>query len=350
MKKLALYAACAATVLAACSSNEEESVARVMEAESISFGTYVSMNNASRALEKSSFATNDVINVNACQTTGALNGNFTNNFMVNEPLTKVSTGKWTYENSKFWPLNNTDRISFVASYPSIAPTIADGKCKFDFTVNDDANLQQDFMWSTITDAHRNDRNGTYQNGIYEEPATSPITNVVLHFKHALAKVQFNAKAATYYNGTTITVTDIVVNNLYGAGSYTLTPTLGKGTWAVSGEQTKDYVVLQNGTGNAIDTYYTSFGTSLLAVPQTLNTTEGTKSTVTIKYTVKYAAPALTVNEERTFDLAVTSLLNGNTWEQDKVYNYNFNIALDMITFDADISGWGSSDSPTFTVE
>lgn len=350
MKKRVLFAACMLSLLASCSSSEEKSVESIMDAESIRFGTYVSMNTASKALDKSSFASGDVIGINAFQSSGALNGNFTNNFMQNEELTKQTDGTWTYTNSKFWPANATDRISFVASYPQITPAISAGKCSFDFTVNDNVAQQQDFMWSTITDAHRNDRNGTYQNGILESPATAPLTNVVLHFRHALSKVTFQAKAVALYNNATITVTDIIVKNLYGAGTYTLTNTLGKGTWEVSGTQDKEYVALQNGASNVIDTYYHSFGESLLVIPQTLNTTTGSQSTVTIKYTVKYSSPALTVNEERTFDLAVASLLNGNTWEQDKVYNYRFNIALDMITFEASIDSWGGSGSGDFNVE
>ena len=350
MKKHYLPAACALALFASCSLSEEKSTSHILETETIHFGTYVDMNSPSKALDKNTFVTDDVIGISAYQSTGVLNGNFTDNFMQNEALTKLNTGKWTYENSKFWPSNTTDRISFVAAYPQIEPSIANGKCSFDFTVNDNPELQQDFLWSTITDAHRNDRNGTYQNGIIESPATTPITDVVLHFKHALSKIVFQAKAATNYSNATITVTDIIVKNLYGAGTYTLTNTLGKGTWATIDTQEKQYVVLQNGTSNAVHTFYSAFGNSLLVVPQTLSTTTDKESTVTIKYTVKYTAPALTVNEERTFNLAVASLLNGNTWEQDKVYYYNFNIALDMITFDASISGWGSNGSNDFNVE
>jgi len=350
MEKSYLLAACTLALLTSCTLNDEKSTTSIMDTETINFGTYVNMNMPSKALDKSTFVTDDVIGINAFQSNGALNGNFTNNFMQNEAVTKLSTGKWTYENSKFWPANTTDRISFVASYPQIAPTIIDGQCSFDFNVNANPVSQQDFLWSTITDAHRYDRNGTYQNGSLEDPATTPVTDVVLHFKHALSKIVFQAKAAASYSNATITVTDIIVKNLYGTGTYTLTKTLEKGSWTTSGTQDKQYVALENGTSNAIYTHYNSFGNSLLVIPQTLNITNGNESTVTIKYTVKYTAPALTVNEERTFNLAVASLLNGNTWEQDKVYNYNFNIALDMITFDASISGWGGNGSNDFDVE
>lgn len=350
MKKIIFYTACA--TLALCSCTSSENTENGYQPELLTFSTYVNMNSTpdSRALDKSSFATNDVIGINACQTSGPLNENFTNNFMTNEALTKTEEGRWTYENSKFWPVNTTDRISFVATYPKIAPAISEGKCSFDFTVKSNANAQEDFMWSTITDAHRSDRNGTYQNGIFESPATTPISNVTLHFKHALSRIVFNAKAAAYYNGTTITVTDIILNNLYGAGTYTLSATLGKGSWNMSGEQNQEYIALENGTNTAIDTKLRTFGSSLLMIPQVLNTIGNEKSTVTIKYTVKYVAPAMTVNEERTFDLATVKLLNGNTWEQNKIYNYNFNIALDMITFDTVIDNWGGTEDSDLTID
>lgn len=351
MKKIPFYVACASIALYSCTSSENTE--NGFQPEAMTFSTYVNMNGTpdSRALDKSSFTTGDVIGINACQTNGALAGNFTNNFMINEALTKTNDGRWTYENSKFWPVNTSDRISFVASYPQIAPAITEGKCSFDFTVKSTVGTQEDFIWSTITDAHRSDRNGTYQNGVFEAPATTPVSDVVLHFRHALSRIVFNAKAAAYYNGATITVTDIVLHNLYGAGTYTLSNTLGKGSWNVSGEQNQEYIALENGTNTAIETGFHPFGSSLLLMPQVLNTTEGgNKSTVTIKYTVKYAAPAMTVNEERTFDLATKQLLNGNTWEQDKIYSYNFNIALDMITFDAVVDNWSGSTDSGLTID
>lgn len=339
MKKFLLPAACVAAVMCSCTS-EEENVTAVASGDKLSFSTYVDMN--SRALDKSSFAVNDVLCINAFQYSGSTVGQqFTNNFMQNEALTKTTTG-WTYVNSKFWPMNATDRISFVASYPNIAPSISEGICSFDFSVNANAASQQDFMWSTITDAHRNDRNGTHQNGVLETPATSPLNDVVLHFRHALSKVVFSAKAATYYNGANITITDIEVNNLYGAGTYSLTSALGKGSWVMAGEQNCGYTPLSGGTTTAIDTYVRTFGTSLLMVPQVLNTSDENPSTVTIKYTVNYSNPSKVVNEERTFNLATAALKDGNTWEQDKVYNYIFNITLDMITFDAVVDNWSET--------
>lgn len=351
MKRVLLYVACASVALCSCTSSE--STENGFQPESMTFSTYVSMNNArnSRALEKSYFETGDVIGINACQTNGTLEGNFTNNFMSNEALTKTDQRTWTYANAKFWPINSTDRISFVASYPKIDPVISNGQCSFDFTVKAPANNQEDFLWSTITDAHRNDRNGTYQNGIFEASATMPPTNVVLVFKHALSKIVFNVKAAASYSSATITVTDIILNNLYGQGTYTLSKTLGKGTWTTKGDQNQEYIALENGTTPVYNTqYFSTFGSSLLLMPQVLNTGETGKSNVTIKYTVNYAAPVMTVNEERTFSLATDRLLNGNTWEQDKVYNYNFNIALDMITFDTVIDTWGKTEESDFTID
>ncbi len=346
-KIYSFYAICAVAMMASCSSENEDALNQ-QNNERVSFGTYVNM--PTRALDKSFFSTGDEICINAFQSSvTTVDRKFTNNFMDNETLSKTDLG-WTYVNSKFWPMNENDRISFVASYPNISPTIVDGICTFPFSVNANAALQQDFMWSTITDAHRKDRNGTHQNGVLETPNTTPLDNVVLHFRHALSRIVFNAKTVTYYSGTTITVTDIIVKNLYGQGSYSLTAELGKGTWKMKGNQDCTYTPLSGGTTNVINTSYKTFGTSLLVVPQVLNTTSGKESTVTIKYTVNYSKPSKVVYEQRTFNLATASLLNGNTWEQDKVYNYNFNIALDMITFDAVVDNWGGSGDFGITVE
>ena len=345
MKKMYLSAAVLAAMMVSCSSNEEEYKTGGLESDAVSFSTYVNM--PKRALDKSAFAVGDQLCVNAFLSSGSMiDQEFTNNFMQNEVLTKGATG-WNYTNTKFWPMNTTDRISFVASYPNISPAIEDGICSFAFTVNANPATQQGFLWSTITDAHRTDRNGTHQNGVVESPTSTPLDDVTLRFRHALSKVTFNAKAAANYHGATITVTGIEVKNLYDEGTYALTDELATGNWTVSGQQDNNYTVLTGGTTTVDNANYKPFGTSLLMLPQTLSTTDGTASTVTIRYTVAYQNPDRTVNEERTFNLATTSI---TAWEQNKVYNYNFNIALDMITFDAVIDAWESPESPAIDVE
>lgn len=344
MKKMYLSAAVLTAIMVSCSSNEEEYKTPAVESDAVSFSTYVNM--SKRALDKAAFAVGDELCVNAFLSSGSMIGQeFTNNFMQNEALTRVPAG-WNYTNMKYWPMNTTDRISFVVSYPNINPTIENGICSFDFTVNADPAQQQDFLWSTITDAQRTDRNGTHQNGEEENPATTPQGNVTLKFRHALSRVNFFAQPAASYNAT-ITITDIVVNNLYGEGTYALTDELAAGNWTVSGLQDNGYTVLTGGTTTVDNANYKTFGTSLLMLPQTLPATDGTASTVTIKYTVAYQNPDRTVNEERTFNLATASI---TAWEQNKVYNYNFNIALDMITFDATIDAWESTESTTIDVE
>jgi hypothetical protein len=340
MKKISFYGLCLCIAFYSCSSENTEG--NGFEPEALTFSTYVGMN--SRALEKSSFATGDVIGINAFQKTGNLSGDFTDNFMKDEVLTKNKDGFWEYTIAKFWPLNPSDRISFVATYPNVTPVISTGELSFSFTVASEVASQQDFMWSSIIDAYRNDRNGTSQNGIVESPVTTPIANVPLKFKHALSKITFNAKTADNY-GATVKVTDIVLNNLYGAGTYTLSSALGQGSWVATDEQDESYVVLEKGT-TALTNSFSTFGSSLLLIPQVLSTT-GTKSTVTIKYTVTYTdtTPEITVNEESTFDLA-TKELSASTWEQNKVYNYKLTVALDMINFEANVDSWGGTEVET----
>lgn len=341
MKKYSLYAVCASMMLASCSLSEEEYLTHSPESEGIKFSTYVGMNMLTRAMDKTGFSNGNQIGLNACMTTGSLNGNFTNNFMTNETLTKTSDG-WIYNTPKFWPANTTDRISFVAAYPNIQPSISNGQCSFTFTVNDEPGNQQDFMWSSITNAYRDDRNGTHQNGILESPVTTPTDKVTLTFKHALSFIKFNAKTDKSYSDITIEITDIIVKNLYGSGTYTLSSTLSEGTWAVSGEQAKTYDLIPvSGSKKTVTATSSTVGNTMLVIPQTLNTTASVASTVTIKYTVTYGTSSMSVNEERTFNLANASITQ---WEQNKIYNYNFIIALDMITFDATIDSWSNSGS------
>ncbi|MCM1521019.1 MAG: fimbrillin family protein [Muribaculaceae bacterium] len=340
MKKFSFLILGALPLLAGCSSDEDSMMNPTLDGEAVSFGTYVGM---SRALEKSSFQEDDQIAIWATEKEGeATNDYFTANFMDNEILTKTATG-WTYENTKFWPMNQDSRINFLAIYPPMTPITQNSKeYDFLFSVNPNVSEQKDFLWSTIMNAHRLDRNGTYQNGTLEEPNTTPLNDVRFNFRHALSKVAFYVTAATYYNGATIKVTDLVVNNLCGEAQYYLYYTLKKGSWSTkSYPRDQSFTVLEKGAVNVEHNYTRQCGEALLMIPQSLYDT----STVTIKYTVSYDNPAKVVEEERTFSL------NGvKSWEQDRVYNYTFNLTLDMITFDASVSSWDDSTNNTLTVE
>lgn len=312
---------------------------------SIEFGSYI--DKESRALDKSYFANGDKFIVNAFLSDNSTVGQpFEANFMVNEELTKTSAG-WSYSNTKFWPKNDTNRISFVASCPaSVKPTIADGAIKYDFIVNANSALQEDFIWSTITDAWSGDRNGTHQNGV-TEASNTPDQNVTFHFKHALSKIVFMAKTAENYTATNVTITDITVDNLYGRGEFLMNDNLNGFTSTPTGNQNVSYSVLTGGTEKAVNNETKSFGQSLLVVPQTLSDATDKETTVSIKYTINYGNPNKTVNEQRTFRLKTDAI---SIFEPDKVYNYTFNIALDMITFDARIDNWGTpSNNETFSV-
>lgn len=351
MKKTLLFALCSAMAVSSCTKDELEVQNRTSEGEKLTFGQSVVME--SRAIDKASFVNGDKILVNACLTEKeTLGGNFTNNFMSNVPVTKVENGYWSYEVAKFWPKNWSSRISFVANYPSsVEPKISQGICSFYYKVNLDPALQEDFMWASITDAYSGDRNGTYQNGIYENPATKPSVNVDFRFKHALSKIVFRAKASKYYDGARINITDVNVYNLYSTGVYSLTEKLSKGSWMVTGYPYYNYTVLDGSEVVELSSSsYKTLGHSLLTIPQTMATEGEFIPTVTIRYTVSYPAPEQTVVEERTFPLVHKNLPNGNTWEQDMVYYYDFNIDLDMITFDATIDKWGGSSNQEIVVQ
>lgn len=344
MKKSPLFAAAFLCLIASsCTSNLEEVDESLDSA--IEFGTYI--DKESRALDKSYFATGDKFIVNAFlgdNTTVGLP--FEANFMSDEELTKTAGG-WSYTNTKFWPKNETNRISFVASYPAtVKPAIESGTIKYDFTVNANPALQEDFMWSTITDAWRGDRNGTHQNGVTETTNT-PDQNVTFHFKHALSKVVFMAKTAENYTATNVIITDIKVDNLYDKGEFVMNNNLSGFTSTPTGNQNVSYSVLAGGTDKAVNNETRTFGQGLLIMPQTLSDAADNESTVTIKYTINYGAQSKTVNEQRTFKLKTDAI---SSFEPNKVYNYTFNIALDMITFDAKIDSWGTpTNNETFSV-
>lgn len=325
MKKNLFIAALGLVVLAGCSSEDEVSTLIANSDNAINFGTYVGKQ--TKALDKTGFVTDDNFGVLAYYG----DGTFQANFMSNEKISTADGSAWTYTNKKYWPENKS--VSFVAYHPhsTTAPTITTGSTAIPFTVDDDPAKQVDFMWSTVKEATKTDKNGSAINGATN--ATTDATNVPFLFQHGLSKVLFAAKlGAASYSGATINITDIKISGIKNSGTFTIPADLTAGSWTTSGTDTRDYTVLKNATTNIPDDKGTSVGTSLLMIPQDV-----ANKTIEISYEIVYANPDLKIPNTKTITLAADS-----KWEMNKQYTYILAISLEAVDLTATVSPFGEN--------
>lgn len=122
MKRLHSLLLAVALLLSACSA--EESTADFPQGNiPIGFSGDVL---ATRATEYASAANLTAIGVFAYFTNGEFaEANATSNFMYNQPVNQ-SDGTWTYSPVRYWPNNNTDRLSFFAYAPYVDEAVAGG--------------------------------------------------------------------------------------------------------------------------------------------------------------------------------------------------------------------------------
>lgn len=93
--------------------------------EVIDFSAYFAQDATKASGEKASLANNDKIGVFACYT-GDIPYNLTSvspDFMYNQEVT-YNESNWTYSPVKYWPNNDSERISFFSYYPYISSEAA----------------------------------------------------------------------------------------------------------------------------------------------------------------------------------------------------------------------------------
>ena len=323
MKTNLFIAALSLVVLAGCSSEDEIGTLVAKSDNAINFGTYVGKQ--TKATAKTAFANLDKLGVSAYYGTGA----FEANFMSNEEVSTTDGINWSYINKKYWPEGTP--VSFVAYYPhsATAPTITSGATSIPFTVNDDITKQVDFMWSTIKNATKDDKDGTAINGTAN--TTTDASNVPFSFQHALSKVSFQAKlGAASYTGVTINLTSVTIKTVKNTGTFTIPTDLASGSWKL-GDTTKDYTVISTSKEITSDTA-DGLGESLLMIPQDM-----TGNTIDIAYNVVYADPALTIPNTKTIILD-----NKSNWKNNKQYTYILTISLEAVELTATVSSFDTN--------
>lgn len=348
MKTNLFIAALSLVVLAGCSGEDEIGTLVAKSDNAITFGTYVGKQ--TKATEKSAFEKNDTFGVLGYYAKGGTYSQFSANFMSNEKMTMQEGGTWSYTNTKYWPENATDSISFVAYYPSsISTTVTNGSISTEFTVADTPSDQSDFMWSSIRSASKKNKLGKEING--KENTSTSKDNVTFKFQHALSKVIFKAKLAEAIPTTgepatpvaTVSITEISIASLANKGTFTIANDLRTGSWTASPTGDQSYTILQASADNnseAINVTSSTdatnaIGESLLTIPQNVS-----GKTITVKYNVTYKEPsALTVPNEVTITIP-----NNATWAPNTIYTYTLKIALTKVSMETGFETWGTGGS------
>ena len=305
--------------------------------DAISFGSSVE---GTKAMEKTStWVDGDMIGIHAFIKAGAVAGDFEANFMNNETIT-YTTPNWAYVNTKYWPNNSTEMLSFVAYYPSSlmanssvtsAPSVLAGAVTIPYEVKMNPAEQHDLLGGAVLNADKDNRDG----------AGSAITtgNTSIAMNHLLSKIMFTVKTNAIYSGVTIRMKSVEVKDVKNIGDFVVANTFTSAAWNTTASMV-DFMAytMPSPTGQIVTDTEAELGTyaanGLMMIPQTL----GATSKIVVNYEVIYTTPAMTVNETKEFDL------NAAEWEINKMYTYKIGIGLEAITFDFTVSPWDTPGS------
>lgn len=195
MKKVSLFLELLMALLVMSCSKDETLMSIPQESDAIAFGTYVGRDAQTRA------AVTDLDKLKTADIGFGVFAYYTNegdytvgtskpNFMYNQKVNWNTTNKWEYSPVKYWPNENTDKLTFFAYAPhstatnsnitTLSAKTASGEPTLLFTVNSDAKKQSDLLYADAT----NLKNLTKQTigGTVSFP-----------FKHALSRIGFKVE-------------------------------------------------------------------------------------------------------------------------------------------------------------
>lgn len=342
-------AAMAALTLVSCSSDDLDSFSgNSSKNEAISFDSYLGRSAVAVNGSRGSVLDNTTLknpankgfgvfgnyNADAVQKFGA-------NFFNNENVTYSSSpepAKWTYTNTKYWPLQG--HIDFLAYAPYNSQynnKVSEDNQKLAFTVNSKIKDQTDLLWANA------------------KGQTKDNNPVKFTFNHALAKIGYTVKLKETYANATITLNKITL-----AGSAT---DLTKGAFFTDGtiNLSKDLTNTEDATALWTDCkgeqYFTwssdfpdvtssSLASSdcLFVIPQDFST--GKELYVIVDYTINYTS--VDPSTIKTMKYTVSRQIEKN-FLQGKAYKINLSIGLTPIEFNADVKDWDPKEGESIDV-
>lgn len=339
MKKSYLMIAAAATLLAACASND---TFKDVEEEESAITFNQALNKTTRAYiadEAGLAGEGGFIVYGYKKKTSEQNWTAAQTIFNGVNVKSTNGTSWSYDNLRFWDKNGTYNFYAIAPYSpttgtySLVDNTAYDALKFKITGAASA-------ISTASDDYLIDRDGAKNvDGAYTG-STHDVVNIDFH--HIMAKIDFKLKS-TLSTGT-ITVTKLVMTGWNsGAGTFTQTltatpTTLVNSEWAIQTAGTGNITLVGTGASqtsveltcatNATATAVTDW---YIMVPQNI-------AASTLTFTVDYTFKDGTYSE--TFENQVATLTAAQVWGTDSHTTYTLDIKPAAIEFDvASICGF-----------
>lgn len=243
------------------------------------------------------------------------------NFMNNVQVT-YQTDAWKYTGTKYWPKNESEKLSFYAYGPydnsndnAISIDAASKKPVLTYTVNNEISKHMDVLFTPA-----------------QEDKTVENKNGNMAFVHALSRVEFEVKTASTYSDYTINLASVTLSgNIHPSG----TLALGGNTanWNKADATSKTFSITDErvitSTPRRVET---TEGTPdyIMILPQDF-TGAGDELNLNVKYNVKYGSETAVLND---VDEEVSiNLLQGYA------YKIIINISMDEVTFEASMTPW-----------
>lgn len=317
------------------------------------------------------------------------------NLFYNEAVTVAQTsGTYTYNytNSRFWPKNELDRISFLAYYPYNAHLNTDGSqnnniivepvldtrykhkgmVSFNYRTPDNSENATDFMISDMCAEQSKaiwDSDPSHATGITGADGTENGTRVRFFFHHALSQVRVKSiNFDTSLNGdVTVQVDSVKFNGIYVYGNCQPVPdTLANGK--LNPDPTgKGRIPITEKWSNLLD--YRPGGKSgvkadrcfdasnnfilnnvLLLIPQN---PFPAGASIAVYYTLTRGEDPIT-HEKYTYSKNVLSAPLTTTkvygWDAGMIYTYNIYLNLKSINIKADVVPWLEAGEDVFMEE
>lgn len=320
-----------------------------------------------------------------------VNSNYSN-MLLNEPVTRVEDGNtydYTYTNSRYWPKNNLDRISFFAYYPyaenafvvaenatsdGTGITLQDpeddhygyshnpvGFPKFKFVVNKVASKQVDFM---ISDMCLNQSKKAHVLTGTDDDVHN-VHDVKFTFHHMLSQIRI--KTVNFFKENDDVTVELVSFRFLGVPiSGIVTPSIKPADLDANGEPVNangfarmDFVWDGFNSSNSefTATIYDDSGTAaekqaaiLLMIPHQFSE-DTDKDIIEVTFKVTRATNASGEHYEYTGHLS-TSLASGGLtgWERNKIYNYTISVSLNDISLSAEVEDWPEASTDVNTIK
>lgn len=372
MKKFFLFGIIAFAALSVTSCTKDD-VIEIMPQEAIEFGTYLGHDVQSRGvvLDNTNF---NQFGVFASYTDGNWTPNSPINFMFNQVVNK-SNGNWTYSPLKYWPADQSYKVSFFAYAPYAASEngislVTDktgaGAPQILYTINDaDLGKMADFVADVEIDHSKQagDDQGIDQ---VKENVTFSLQHELTRV-NILAKLDRNAFGTDVANKTKVNIKSVEftgTEDLFAAkGIYTFaTENDKRGTWQTTSTQDGDTINLASilnaqvdrelspytisgvsvGTTNAVPLFETD--EYLFLIPVAGETGLATAGDVKMKIAYDIVTVDGAVNDGYTATPAVKEIsLPAGALKQGWAYLYTLTFGLNEIVLSAEVSDWSTAE-------